>query len=115
MEATAPRTRQKVALASMPVFAAGVPLQFYHIFRLPAPGQLLLPFTHRLPSLLARDSPPSPPTAQPAHRMTDCALQTPINPLSLDSQRVDLKSSATGEAHQVVAINEQRACGSGDR
>ena len=47
--------------------------------------------------------------------MTDCALQTPINPLSLDSQRVDLKSSATGEAHQVVAINEQRACGSGDR
>jgi hypothetical protein len=71
----------------MPVFAAGVPLPFHHIFRLPAPRQLLLPFTHRLSPLLARDSPPSLPTAQPAHKMTDCALQTPILPLSLDSIR----------------------------
>jgi hypothetical protein len=114
MEATVPRTRQKVAHASMPVFAADVPLPFHHIFRLPVPRQLL-PFTHRLPPLLTRDSPPSLPTAQPAHKMTG-ALQTPILPLSLDSQRVDLKSSATGEAHQVVgSTNEQRACGSGDR
>jgi hypothetical protein len=31
------------------------------------------------PTLLARDLPLSPPTAQPAHRMTDCALQNPIH------------------------------------
>lgn len=115
-ERASPSTRQSTAHASMPVFAAGMPLPFLHLFSLPAPRQLLLPFTHRLPPLLAWDlslSPPPPPS--PARKSLDCVPQAPIHPLSLDGQHVDLRRDSSGKEFQEEApSNSQRVASSGD-
>jgi hypothetical protein len=111
----APVTRQNTANASMPAFAAGVPSLFHRTFSLPAPRQLLLPFTHRLPPLLRRDLPPPPPPSQPARKALDSKSQAQSQPLSLDSWRGVLKRHYSSEAHRLEApSNKQRADSSGD-
>jgi hypothetical protein len=113
-KSAAPFTRQNTANASMPAFAAGMPSLFHRIFSLPAPRQLLLPFTHRLPPLLRRDLPPPPPPSQPAHKTLDSKSQAQSQPRSLDSWRGALKRHYSSEAHRLEApSNSQRPDKSG--
>ena len=73
----------------------------------------LVPFTHRLPPLLARDPPSSPPLpSPPAHKALDSKYRAHTQPLSLDSRRGALKRDSSGEAHQGEAPNNRQRVGS---
>jgi hypothetical protein len=72
----------------------------------PRPGwmRMEIPFSHQLPRLLQKPAPPPTRiTSHQVHAIPDRLSQAPIQPLSLDSQRADIKRDLTSEAPQVAA------------
>jgi hypothetical protein len=115
---TAPYAHQRLANASsrsMPAFTACVPPLLHRILGPPSPQHLLIPFAHQLPPLLQKPAPPpARTTSQQAHAIPDRLSQAPIQPLSLDSQRTDIKRDLTSEAPQLAAPTSSPRIGDTD-